>query len=85
MYSEHGTAGEPGAVAGVGGRWRVERGLQGVRSPFSWLGVACGSRHEESMNVVWPPLVILVFMYEFIRFVRDRKIIFKGCLFLRPG
>ena len=50
VYSEHGTAGELGAVAGVSGCWRVERGLQGARSPFSWLGVACASRHEGSMN-----------------------------------
>ena len=36
-------------------------GLQGARSPFSWLGVACASRHEGSMNVgcVWPPSVEL--------------------------
>ena len=30
VYSEHGTAGEPGAVAGVSGRWRVEGGLSAV-------------------------------------------------------
>ena len=27
VYSEHGTAGEPGAVAGVSGCWRVEGGV----------------------------------------------------------
>ena len=40
VYSEHDTAGEPGAVAGVSGCWRVEGGLQGAQSQFSWLGVA---------------------------------------------
>ena len=35
VYPEHGTAGERGAIAGVGGRWRVEGGLEGARSPFS--------------------------------------------------
>ena len=50
MYSDHGTAGERGTVAGVSGWWRVEGGLQGARSPFSWLGVVCASRHEGSMN-----------------------------------
>ena len=50
VYPEHGTAGEPGAVAGVGGRWRVEGGLKGARSPISWLGVAYPSRHEGRMN-----------------------------------
>ena len=50
VYSEHGTAGEPGAVAGVSGCWRVEGGLQGARLAFSWLRVACASRHEGCMN-----------------------------------
>ena len=50
VYSEYGTAGEPGAVAGVSGCWRVEGGLQGARSPLSYLGVACASRHEGCMN-----------------------------------
>ena len=50
-YPEHGTAtGEPGAVAGVRGRWWVERGLEGARSPFLWLGVAFSSRNDGSMN-----------------------------------
>ena len=49
VYSEYCTAGEPGAVAGVSGCWRVEGGLQGARLPFWWLGVACASRHEGSM------------------------------------
>ena len=50
VYSEHCTAGEPGTVAGVSGWWRVKGGLQGARSPLWWLGVACASRHEGSMN-----------------------------------
>ena len=50
VYSMHGTAGEPGAVAGVSGCWRVEGGLDEARSPFSCLGVACPTRHEGSMN-----------------------------------
>ena len=50
VYSEHGTAGEPGTVAGVGGCRRIERGLQGMRSLFSWVGVACASRHDGSLN-----------------------------------
>ena len=50
VYSEHGTAGEPGAVAGVSGCWRVEGGVQGARSPFSWLGVARASRPEGIME-----------------------------------
>ena len=50
MYSENGTAGERGTVEGVSGWWRVEVGLQGARSPFSWLGVASASRPEGSMN-----------------------------------
>ena len=28
MYSEHGTAGEPGAVVGISGWWRVYDGLR---------------------------------------------------------
>ena len=51
--------GEPGAVAGVSGRWLVEGELQGARSLFSWLCVAFASRHEGSMNgfCLWPPYV----------------------------
>ena len=48
-------------VAGVTGWWRVEGGLQGARSPFWWLGVACASRHDRCMNgSVWPPDVVPV-------------------------
>ena len=54
VYSEHGNAGEHGAIAGVGGRWRVEGGLEGARSLFSSLGVASPSRHEGSMNGLCP-------------------------------
>ena len=54
MYSEYGTAGEPGAVGGIGGYWRVEGGLKGARSPFSWLGVACASRYKGIMNGLCP-------------------------------
>ena len=50
VYSEHGAAGEPGAVAGVSRCRRVEEGLHGARLPFSCLGVACASRHEGNMN-----------------------------------
>ena len=50
VYSEHGTVGERGTTTGVSGCWRVEGGLQGARSPFSWLGVPCASRHEGSTN-----------------------------------
>ena len=50
LYSEHDTAGEPDTFAGVSGCWRVEGALQGARSPFSWLGVACASRNEGCMN-----------------------------------
>ena len=32
---DHGTAGD--VIAAVSGRWRVERGLEGARSPFAWL------------------------------------------------
>ena len=87
MHPERGTAGEPGAIAGVSGHWRVEVGLEGARSPFSWLGVACASRHERSMNGLclasW--CGVGYNMYKSIRVVRDRKIIFKRCLFLRPS
>ena len=50
VYSEHCTAGKPVAVAGVSGFWRVEKRLDGARSPFSCLGVACVSKHEGSMS-----------------------------------
>ena len=50
VYSEHGTAGEPGAVAGVSQFWPVEGGLRGAQSPLSCLGVACASRHEGWRN-----------------------------------
>ena len=50
VYPEDGPAGEPGAIAGVSGRWRVEGGLDEARSPFWWLGVACPSRHEGSIK-----------------------------------
>ena len=50
MDSEPGTEGEPGAVVGVSGCWRVEGGVQGARSPHPCLGVACASRHEGCMN-----------------------------------
>ena len=50
VYSEHGTAGDPGAVAGVNRCWRMEGGLQGARSPFPSLGIACAPRHERSTN-----------------------------------
>ena len=46
VYFEHGTAGEPGAVAGVSGCLKVDGGLQGARPSSSWLGVACASGHE---------------------------------------
>ena len=49
VYSEHGTARVRGTVAGqrmVAGTG----GLQGARSPFSWLSVACASRHEGCMK-----------------------------------
>ena len=42
--------GEPGAVTGVRWCWRVEEGLNGARSMFQWLGVACPSKLEGSMN-----------------------------------
>ena len=56
-------------MAGVGGRWRVEGGLDGTRSPFSWLGVACPietrGKHEWSVSV-WPPDIGLkINMYEY--------------------
>ena len=44
VYPEHGTVGEPGAVAGVNEHCRVKGGLDGVRSHISWLGVACPSK-----------------------------------------
>ena len=50
VFSEHGTAGEPNAVAGVSECWRARGRLQGARSPLSCLGVACVSRHEGCMN-----------------------------------
>ena len=50
VYPEHGNAGEPGAIAGVSACWRVEEGLEGARLPFSWLGVACPSIYEGSIN-----------------------------------
>ena len=50
VYPEHGTTGERSAIADVGGRWRVEGGLEGARPPFSWSGVACPSRHEGGMD-----------------------------------
>ena len=53
VYIGHGTAGKLSPVAGVSGCWRVERGLQGARTPFSWLGVACATRHEGSINGCW--------------------------------
>ena len=49
VYPKHGTAGEPGAIAGGRGRWPVDGGSEGARSPF-WCGVACPSRREGSMN-----------------------------------
>ena len=76
MYWEHGTAGEPGAIAGVSGCWRVEGGVKGVRSPFWCLGVACASKHEGCMNglCLAPICVIRLSMYEYIRFIRHRKV-----------
>ena len=77
--------GEPGAVAGTSGCWRVEGGLQGALSPLSWLGVACASRHEGSMSRLclasWCASGYT--MYEYIRVVSICKIRFKRCLFLR--
>ena len=84
MYPEHGTAGEPGAVAGVSGCWRAEGGLDGGRPPFSWLGVACALGYEESMHGLclasWCGAGYN--MYESIRVVLVCEITFKWCLFL---
>ena len=80
MYSEHGTAGEPGAVVGVSGCWRVEGGLKGARSSFSWLGVAC------AFSMIWAVsdlhLHISIEYVRVTRFVRHCKVIFKRGLFL---
>ena len=83
VYLEHCTAGEPGAVAGISGCWRVEGRLQGAWSPFSCLGFACASRHEGSMNgfclASWCGSGCT--MYEYVRVVSICKITFKRCLF----
>ena len=50
VYPMHDNADTQGAVAGVGGLWRVEGGLAGAWSPFSWLGIACASRRGGSIN-----------------------------------
>ena len=57
MYSDHCTAGERGAIAGVDGRWRVEGGVE--RSAVSWSGVARAcietrEKHEWALSI-WPP------------------------------
>ena len=77
---QHGSAGEPGAIAGMGGRWPVEGGSEGARSPFSWLGVACPPRHEGSMKALC--LRCCCSMSENIRVVWSCKIKFKRCLFI---
>ena len=87
VYPEHGTVGEPGAIAGVRGRWRVTGGPEGARSPFSWLGVACRSRHEGSMNGLclasW--CRVRYNMCESIRVVLVSQRKLKRCLFLQPS
>ena len=63
-------------------------GLEGARSPFSsWLGVACASRDEGSMNGLCLASCCGVEynMYESIGVVSDCKNIFKRCLCLRPS
>ena len=87
VYSEHGTAGERGAVAGVSGCWRAEGGLNGARSPFSWLGVTCLSRHKGSMNrlCLASSFGVGYSMYEFVRVVLICKIKLKRCFCLGPS
>ena len=87
VYPEHDTAGKPGAVAGVSGGWRVEEELDGARSPFSWLGVACPLRHKRSMNRLRLTICSEVGhnMYQSIRVVLVCKIKSKMGLFLRPS
>ena len=82
VYSEHGTAGEPGAVAEDSGCWGVGRGLQGARSTFSWLGVGCASRHEGSKNGLCLPSIgeFVDIIVRSRRLVRDCQAAFQEVL-----
>ena len=57
MYPEHGTAGEPGAVAGVSGRWRVEGGVGRSAVAVSVARASRVHRHTRGacMSSVWHP------------------------------
>ena len=62
-------------------------GLQGTRSPFSLLGVACASRHKGSMNGLclasWCGSGFTMYERISLRVVVICKIKFKRCLRLR--
>ena len=83
MYSDHGTVGEPSAVAGVSGCWRVEGGLQGAQSPLSCLGVAYASRHKGCMNGLCLASIcgFLLSTYEYLRVVGDCRYYSSGAYF----